>query len=116
MEIDIFKKSDINQAVNTILTVLKDNPVNKKQIKLALSLALEDLQHPNDTFQLYGPEGVKDNVKEITNKINQLNDIVKQYNGKDSNSECICIDAILELLSKMNIKQIRQTKLFHKDV
>ena len=116
MEIDTFKKSDITQAINTILCVLKDNPINKKQIKLALSMALEDLQHPNDNIQFYGPEGVKDNVKEVNKKVEQLNEIVKENNGKDSNIECMCIDAILELLSKMNIKEIRQTKLFHKDI
>jgi len=116
MELDTFKKSDIDQAINTILCVLKDNPINKKQIKLALSMAIEDLQHPNDTFQLYGPEGAINNVEEVNKKVKQLTSIVKSYKGKESNAECMCIDAILELLSKMNLKELRKTKLLHKDI
>lgn len=78
---------------------------------------LDDRRNSNDIdeIQYYGDNGCKDNIKEY---IKLCKDLQKERNKNkknkqiDSNLECLIIDKITELISKMKLSEIKTLNLF----
>jgi hypothetical protein len=75
---------------------------------------LEELDQRRDDYKIefYGEEGAKDNIKEFKRLKESLNKEIEKNNGEESNVECIMVDQLVELLSKMKLQEIRELNIF----
>ena len=79
---------------------------------------LEELDDRRNDYgspiEYYGEEGIKDNVKEYKKLCRELAKERKKNKGEESNVECLIIDKITELISKMKLVDVRKLKLFER--
>jgi hypothetical protein len=99
--LETFRSNDFNNAVmiatpDTIADWLK----NLYELRI------------NAPIEYYGEAGAKDNIKEYQNLCKELANERKINKGEESNVECLIIDKICELISKMKLVEIKTLKLF----
>lgn len=76
---------------------------------------LNDRRHDyGSPIEYYAEEGTKNNVKEYKKLCKELAKERKKNKGEESNIECLIIDKITELISKMKLIDVRKLKLFEK--
>lgn len=73
---------------------------------------LYDFRFCYPIIEYYGSEGTKDNVNEYKKLCKELAKERKKNKSEESNVECLIIDKITELISKMKLVDVRKLKLF----
>lgn len=73
---------------------------------------LEERRNDYEKIEYYGENGTTDNIKEYKKLCKDLEKERKKNKGEESNVECLIIDKITELISKMKLKEVRELKLF----
>lgn len=73
---------------------------------------LDERRMRTNVIEYYGAEGAKDNIKEYHKLCNDLKLEREKNNNEESNIECLIIDKLTELISKMKLQQIRSLGLF----
>jgi hypothetical protein len=76
---------------------------------------LDDRRNDNSKIEYYEPDGTENNIKEYNKLCADLKkERIKNKKNKqiDSNVECLIVDKIAELISKMKLAEIKSLKLF----
>lgn len=106
---------DTEKLYDVISKLRKETEVtNPDPHKVQLLEWLDELdqRRDNEPIQFYGENGTTDNIKEFEKLKINLNKEIQKNNGEESNVECIIIDQIVELLSKMKLQEIRKLNIF----
>lgn len=77
--------------------------------RLSKKTQKELLEHEN--IELYPAEKNVNKVEEFKRVVKEYIKHIKKNKSKESNIECIMIDAMIELMQKMMASEVRQLKL-----
>lgn len=98
-------------VTENILYEFKNFRIHEHEFKqLPKKIQKAFLEHESIEFYPKSKQ-IKDPVKELKRLIKEYNKIIKKYKGVETNSECIVIDQMLEVMSKMYAYQIRKLNL-----